>query len=513
MRLFEGEHLLVASMTVNGIKYTATTTINVSPAPVTNQATIEDFENPSSLNNVLCSDMPFTYAGDYEGRTGVMKFDIMQAISDYPGITIQQPLANTNWKTEYTVNDYVAVDMFISGSCAKAQLVSYGTSTSDYLMLARAGELVTGEWHTYYFKMTRFLSDENYGKAFFYFIPDANEKDFAVYIDKIYAVKKAAAYDSATIEDFDHGYALQNVTFSANYGMSYPYALLDSYDNHTGVLKLDLTQTLNCSPQFTIENAIGNANWSAEYSASSYIAIEMKVEGNIPNGMAICNNENGFYYLDGILVNGWHTYYLSLGQLKFLETGKVVAFFTGGIDGDVPFGVTVYIDRIYASPARPAIEANTIEDFNHPVSMSNLVVHEMPVEYLDSYEGKTGILKLDLTAEEAEYPKFQIGAPIGTVNKNNFTEGYIAIDMYVEGTIPGGAIIGNVYNSSLYWQDGALVSGWHTYYLSLEKLQFLNYNVVEACFAKSDGGAFGITVYIDRIYAVTQAEKDAATNL
>ena len=334
-----------------------------------------------------------------------------------------------------------------------------------------------------------------------------------MYIDKIYAVKKAAAYDSATIEDFDHGYALQNVTFSANYGMSYPYALLDSYDNHTGVLKLDLTQTLNCSPQFTIENAIGNANWSAEYSASSYIAIEMKVEGNIPYGMAICNNENGFYYLDGILVNGWHTYYLSLGQLKFLETGKVVAFFTGGIDGDVPFGVTVYIDRIYASPARPAIEANTIEDFNHPVSMSNLVVHEMPVEYLDSYEGKTGILKLDLTAEEAQYPKFQIGAPIGTVNKNNFTEGYIAIDMYVEGTIPRGAIIGNVYNSSLYWQDGALVSGWHTYYLSLEKLQFLNYNVVEACFAKSDGGAFGITVYIDRIYAVTQAEKDAATNL
>lgn len=319
-------------------------------------------------------------------------------------------------------------------------------------------------------------------------------------------VSPAPVYDNATIEDFDNSYSLDNIGHTQDWN-HIPYTYMGDYDGHSGVIKLDLTNLGN-NPGFSIKKPLADTDWSAEYGADDYVAIDMKVEGNIPQGVAIIKNYPNCYVE---LESGWHTYYLSMDKMGFLS-GENIALFFGGVDGENKFGITVYIDRIYASPARPAIEANTIEDFNHPVSMGNLAVHEMPVEYLPEYEGKTGILKLDLTEETAQYPKFQIGAPIGTVNKNNFIDGYIAIDMYVEGTIPEGAIIGNVYNGSLYFQDGSLVNGWHTYYLSLEKLQWLNYNVVEACFAKNPSGAFGITVYIDRIYAVTQAEKDAATN-
>ena len=52
MRLFEGEHLLTASMTVNDIRYRAITKLSVSPAPVYDAATIEDFDNSYSQDNL-----------------------------------------------------------------------------------------------------------------------------------------------------------------------------------------------------------------------------------------------------------------------------------------------------------------------------------------------------------------------------------------------------------------------------------------------------------------------------
>ena len=273
MRLFEGEHWLIASAEIDAVQYGAVMRLNVAPAPVYDKETLEDFDNPSSTRNID-TDVSYTYVGDYEGKSGVMKFDL-NGMSEWPTIGIRKAIADTVWSS-YTANDYIAVEAYVQGAD------TVNTTEMDFQLVynKQARVPMMNGWHTYYFPVeSGFIEENSTGSVQFIISGKQANSQYTVtlYVDRIYAVKRETVTDPATIEDFDHEYAASNV------GHLVPYTYLDGYEKKNGVMRFRANDfsTSGTNKMLTIcqtndgRQPLGNANW-AEYQ---YVAVEMYAEG------------------------------------------------------------------------------------------------------------------------------------------------------------------------------------------------------------------------------------------
>ena len=240
IRIFEGEYILYGEAKRNGIVYSAYLWITGNKAPV-DRGDIENFDNPSSMENVT-TPQHFTYVGDYEGASGVVKFNAGKS-GVWPGFFALAPQTSREELVKsFSSDDFMAIRFRVENMPHNYYLyytVEYGAKGLDTYVAH-----ISNGWQTHYIPASEFF--DNYDKWFdkgrLCFTNNV-DNEAEIYVDWIKLVKggsKKAAQDENSVEYQNYSDPRAAMVMARKCeGM--PLTWQDSYQGASGLLKITTT--------------------------------------------------------------------------------------------------------------------------------------------------------------------------------------------------------------------------------------------------------------------------------
>ena len=254
IRMFEGEHRLYAFAQKDDISYTAFTTVTGGAAPV-DKGDLENFDSPESLLNVTNAHL-FTYVGDFEGASGVVKF-LPTSANVWANFTLTSPMHDVEQllASGFDENDLIELRVYAENIPVHYSIYytpDYGSSDDRSI-----GWFASETWQSFYIplKDVKEKWDLMFTEGAFCFTNNtAPYDDTAVYFDYIRVIKAnrtPVAETETTVEyqNFDSPAEVAPIAANgAQAGMSVEW--LASYQDATGVLKMT-TATQETWPSLT----------------------------------------------------------------------------------------------------------------------------------------------------------------------------------------------------------------------------------------------------------------------
>ena len=223
---------------------------------------------------------------------------------------------------------------------------------------------VVGEWVDYKFA----IGDVNLsGNS--RITPNSISGDWTIYIDEIFAAGATKATGNEVVPircEYD-------IIAFTSYGSTVTY--VDEFQGATGVIKVDV-------------ESWGGFEFKAQQDASvfaDYTYIVFKVWANVLHRSFWMNNATQPFVSTNIRTTNTWVYFLV--KVSEIDLSQKNLFTYDTVNG------SLYIDEVYASNTIPFINDGIIEEFTTE-SATSTFTNATNVEYLDEYEGKSGVAKV-----------------------------------------------------------------------------------------------------------------------
>lgn len=472
----------------------------------------------AQFDNGLYEDLVSTVSGSYYWEDSSLKAEILDEFEGEKGVLKVTGIANTSnnqgWfkirlpkphSGSYTVRSYfatterVALNSIFGGVNGTAGSYDKVLDTADYL----------DKWADHYVTTD---GDENY---LFFAVANTGGARVEVYFSFVYDGQKLnLATTEGYLATFDNADWLNTV--SAPSGTAYFHEdglmqteYLESFQGETGVVKV--SGKINASPgRVLVKFALPKAH-SGKFTIRFWVA---KTELN-PGLIGFCHDINlgrvdgCFWYSENVPANGvWHTKVITTStdtSAVYFEAGNgpnayLEIYFAFIMDGDK----LEYLQEQDKQKVVNGLTGNEIANFDIE-GYKDLIVKAnaanlgtITTEYLESYEGQTGVVKITMTHDSAGGPD---AAWVLHLPKA-FTEGY-TVTYRLEDLVVNESAVNRV--ATIRWRyanaDSTVANGtddettytydtWHTEYVPVPDAPYKN----AISFYTYGGG--GVVIYL-----------------
>ncbi len=381
--------------------------------------------NSSDMVGLNTYNSTLSYVDSYMGATGVIK----AVLNGWGGFEFK-PQQDAS---VYEEADYIFVRMYVESD------KNPGTFWINNATTAKTST-VLGAWVDYKIP----VGDVNLS-AFNCVTADPGIA-WTIYIDEIYAVKATDATGNEVVP-------IRNSLDTAgitDYGSTVTY--VDEFQGATGLIKVDVASW-------------GGFYFKAQQDASvfaNYTYVVIKYWANVAHTSVWMDNatQAPFVYKNFDNVNTWSYFVMKTSELDLSSKILLTYNVTNG---------SLYIDEIFAANSLDFTNGGVVDEFTAE-SATSTFTNAISTEYLTSYEGKTGVVKVTVdTASNMNEYKFKST----NVTKEEIVFGdwdYFEITFY---TSTGKWLFFN--NTDLATKSG---TGWYT--LKVEKSKISNLSTFAA---------------------------------
>ena len=356
---------------------------------------ILDFDERSDLEAISQKRpegrMNFEWLESYEGENGVLKIAYNDDCPTFY-FTPAQALS------AYAKYDYVVIRLYIVGNAGTFHHFGLNEQNSYYdanVTDDGKGGIVYGQWVDYKFPIETLMNNE--GNVFFLFYRDPMAEG-TIYVSDIRVEKAPDVVRADEILDFDEAEDLEAISQKRPEGrMNFEW--LESYEGENGVLKIAYND--DCPTfYFTPAQAL------SAYAKYDYVVIRLYIVGNVGTFHHFGLNEQNSYYdanvtddgKGGIVYGQWVDYKFPIETLMNNEGNVFFLFYR-----DPMAEGTIYVSDIRVEKEPDVPRADEVVDFDEEEDIANFKKINAAGEWLESYEGENGVLKITTVGD---WPQF-----------------------------------------------------------------------------------------------------------
>lgn len=353
---------------------------------------VESFDDPAALEESIATNGGAEWLEEYEGEKGVLKLTFKDSGS-----------ADTNWfnlqllprsdDASFYVGDELVIRMYFAvDNEFNDGINTYGDAGAQAAGIKVNNPIVRGVWRNYVFNAD--VLREYFGNTaenrMVWWSDHVMTADAVVYVADIF-VRQAPARAENVVEDYADAGSVDRSYTSAFEKTEW----LDEFQGKQGVLKI--TYKENDWPYLFV---------MARHAATNYakygdIVYRMWIEdGNNPLQVNKYGNDDNSVGQDYTPVSRGQWAEYTYNADIFLTApdnpsfNRMVWYGSNTVNEGY-----IYIDEIYM--ARSRAEAGEVENFGESESL-NRVFTDAQKEWLESYQGENGVLKLTFSADNAE---------------------------------------------------------------------------------------------------------------